>query len=159
MLAGFYWLLDTLMFLPPFEIGRYQWDARCIRYQTETLAFSHSGGKKDIGESKTLLLRDSVFIQGLSLYHLKIVQVLLAITTGEHPERKEEKGRYSEWANDLSEETHIVPGVFGVSVPLGVQRPKRGSAMLPSFTWADPRWLSIMCHQEVRKVSLIPHAN
>lgn len=75
--------------------------------------------RKDIGESKTVLLRDSVLIQGLSLYHLKIAQVLLAFTTGEHPERKEEKGRYNAWANDLSEEADIVPGVFGVCVPLG----------------------------------------
>lgn len=75
--------------------------------------------RKDIGESKTVLLRDSVLIQRLSLYHLKIVQVLLAFTTGERQERKEEKGRYNEWANDLSGETDIVPGVFGVCVPLG----------------------------------------
>lgn len=75
--------------------------------------------RKDIGESKAVLLRDSVLIQRLSLYHLKIVQVLLAFTTGERQERKEEKGRYNEWANDLSGETDIVPGVFGVCVPLG----------------------------------------
>lgn len=42
---------------------------------------------------KLSLLYGSVLIQSLSLYYLKIAQVLLGTATAAHPRRREEMGR------------------------------------------------------------------
>lgn len=101
MLAGFYCLFGALISHLPFRWARIssryktpsaRWDAYLLISDLLPL-FRSLEDSQTLQRAQLSLWCDAGFIQSLSLYYLKIVQVLLGISTVAHPGRKEEMDR------------------------------------------------------------------
>lgn len=150
MLTGFCSVLDTVIFLS-LRLAGISEIQDVLAPSRDSHIFVIWGIAKHLGKQNFLVTWFSV--------NSRLVPGLLKNSSGtrNHHCRTSREGRRN--GQMISVKKQILLLAYLECLCHWVHWSQRGPPIPPSFTWAHSGWLSITCHWEVRKGSLIPHEN